>query len=458
MSGPTHDEREFDILAPPSAGTTTRVLKHGETFSVCDRYGDLIVRQMHEAGVYHHGTRFLSRFVMEFGGSRPSLLSSTVIESNDLLVVDLTNSAFADEEDIVAHGTIHLLRSRFVWKGVIYERLKISNYAGREVERELCFWFGADFADIFEVRGMRRKERGQILLPEVSPSEVVLSYEGLDRIVRRTSIRFQPTPSEIGPESARFRVRVPPHGSVEVEIDIVCELGRERQVSCTYEKALNDAESAAAEFTGASCLVTTSNEQFNSWINRSVADLMMLVSDTPHGPYPYAGVPWYSTVFGRDGLITALELLWVQPKIAKGVLAHLAATQARDRDPNRDAEPGKIIHERRDGEMAIMDEIPFGRYYGTIDATPLFVMLAGAYWERTGDLALIRDIWPNVELALEWIDKDGDVDGDGFVEYARKAERGLQNQGWKDSWDSVFHADGRLAEGPIALSEVQSYV
>jgi glycogen debranching enzyme len=184
----------------------------------------------------------------------------------------------------------------------------------------------------------------------------------------------------------------------------------------------------------------------------------MMTIGNPETSYPYAGVPWFSTVFGRDGIITAFEMLWVEPALAKGVLEFLASTQAIEVDPAREAQPGKILHELRQGEMANLNEIPFACYYGTVDATPLFVMLAGAYYERSGDLPLIEQIWPNVRAALDWIDHYGDIDHDGFVEYAAHGHKGLIQQGWKDSNDSIFHADGSLAQPPIALCEVQAYV
>ncbi len=216
-----------------------------------------------------------------------------------------------------------------------------------------------------------------------------------------------------------------------------------------YDTALRESNSALQRLKNHACEISSSNPAFNDWLHRASADLYMMITQTPEGPYPYAGIPWFSTPFGRDGLITALELLWMQPEVARGVLAYLAATQALDVMPERDAEPGKILHEARQGEMAALGEVPFGRYYGSVDATPLFVLLAGEYYQRTGDRTFINTIWPSLELALAWMDTYGDVDGDGFVEYARQAVQGLANQGWKDSQDAVFHADGTLAKARL---------
>jgi glycogen debranching enzyme len=206
------------------------------------------------------------------------------------------------------------------------------------------------------------------------------------------------------------------------------------------------------------CQVTSSNDRFNRWVRRSAADVDMMILGNAETGYPYAGVPWFSTVFGRDGIITAMEMLWVDPSVAKGVLQFLASTQATETDLSNEAQPGKILHEMRRGEMAKLGEVPFARYYGSVDATPLFVMLAGEYYDYTGDRAFIEDLWPHIDLALEWADKYGDEDGDGFVEYARHGDKGLVQQGWKDSNDSIFHADGSIAQAPIALCEVQAYV
>ncbi len=435
------------------------VLKQGDTFGVFDRYGDVHTLRTGSQGLYHEGTRFLSRFELTINGERPLLLSSTVKEDNVSLNVDLMNSDMTHEGEVaIARGAVHISRARFLWQGLCFERLRVHNYSLLSIPLRLSFSVDADFADLFEVRGKKRNRRGRRLETVTSKDGISLGYEGLDQVQRWVTVRCAPAPAAIHPDEIRCDMLLPAGESFQWDLTISCEVDRRVTSELSYDSALVEAERALHSAKADDCLIVTSNQQFNVWLNRSLADLHMMVSDTPDGPYPYAGVPWFSTPFGRDGLITAFELLWVNPTITRGVLAYLAATQAREVVPEQDAEIGKILHETRKGEMAALQEIPFGRYYGSIDSTPLFVMLAGAYYERTGDRAFMTHIWPNIELALQWIDEAGDLDHDGFVEYSRQAKGGLVHQGWKDSQDAVFHADGSPAEGPIALCEVQGYV
>jgi glycogen debranching enzyme len=457
-NGPKIDP--FYIVAPsPLADELTRVLKHGETFAVFDHYGDIKPVGLGEEGLYHEGTRFLSCLLLRLGQDRPLFLSSTIKEDNDLLAVDLTNpDMYLSDQLVIPRGTLHLARAKFLWNGVCYERLWIRNYGLAAIHTSLSLRFEADFTDIFEVRGTKRQRRGRFLEPTIEPTGLVFTYEGLDGVLRRTRLKFSPAPAAIEDSEARFDIPLQSKGEAMFLIRISCEVGDTVAQPISYEDAFAGVENSLHGAKARASEISTSNEQFNTWLKRSVTDLSMMTTETAQGPYPFAGVPWFSTVFGRDGIITALECLWLDPGLARGVLAYLAATQAKEVIPERDAEPGKILHETRGGEMAALGEIPFGRYYGSVDATPLFVLLAGAYYERTGDRPFVESIWPNIELALSWIDRYGDRDGDGFVEYNRQSPRGLVQQGWKDSHDSIFHADGSLVEGAIALCEVQGYV
>jgi glycogen debranching enzyme len=458
-------QENYYILATSSrTDDRTRVLKHGDTFAVFDRLGDLQPVGLGEQGLYHDGTRFLSRLEVRAGGRRPLLLSSTVKEDNDLLTVDLTNPDIPgrDGELILPRGQLHLFRTKFLWRGACYERIRVSNFGLTPVDDELVLQFEADFADIFEVRGAKRERRGRLLEPLVEPGTVQLGYRGLDEVVRRTRLAFEPAPAELSGSRARFELGLPPRESITILLAVQCESGDPASPGMPplrpYEEALSELQSELRQVQVRHCGIHSTNAQLNDWTARSMADLQMMITQTDQGPYPYAGVPWFSTPFGRDAIITALELLWLDSDVARGVLKYLAATQASEYIPERDAQPGKILHEARRGEMAALGEVPFGRYYGSVDSTPLFLMLAGATFRRTGDRELAEALWPNVVRALAWIDSDGDPDRDGFVEYARQSGQGLVQQGWKDSHDSVFHADGTLAEGPIALCEVQGYV
>ena len=452
--------QHFYIRASSSlADDRTRVLLNGDTFAVFDRGGDVHPVGFGQQGIFHKETRHLSRLETHFCGERPLLLSSTIREDNVLIGVDLTNPDLVmPNGQVLARGILHIYRTKFLTERIAYDQITLHNYGEVTIEGDLSFEFEADFADIFEVRGEKRARRGEMLPGIVERSSVSLEYQGLDQIRRITRVEC----SAPACHTHEGGITVPIHLEPQCETAFTMTIESRREEADTkpapYDDALQRMNHERSISPLAEVDISTSSEQFNHWIRRSHADLMMMLAHTPFGPYPYAGVPWFSTVFGRDGIITALELLWVAPSVARGVLSYLAATQATSFDAERDAEPGKILHEVRKGEMAELREVPFGRYYGTIDGTPLFIMLAAAFYERTADLEFLRALWPNILAALEWIDKYGDRDGDGFVEYARHTDHGLAQQGWKDSSDSVFHSDGRLAAGPIALCEVQSYV
>jgi glycogen debranching enzyme len=450
---------QFYILATSSlADDRTRVLKSGDTFAVLNRLGDVEAIGLGEQGLYHRGTRYLSRLVLRMGDKVPQLLRSTIQNDNAFLTLDMMNPDLYVESGLLPRGSVHLFRSKFLWQNTCYDRLRLANFFSTPIETTISLDFSADFADIFQVRGSRRERVGELLPPRVEDSCVVLSYQGLDGVLRSTRLLFDPAPAELSGHSVNFPVGLDPKQETSISVAVSCEEDRPRRTTIDFGAAMSEALASAEQIRSQFCHVTTSDSRFNSWLSRSEADVLMMISENPEGAYPYAGVPWFNTVFGRDGILTALECMWVAPWMARSVLKFLAETQATEVIPEQDAEPGKIIHEMRHGEMATLKEVPFGRYYGSVDATPLFVMLAGAYYERSGDLAFLTEIWPNVLAALDWINVYGDADHDGFIEYQAKAQKGLVQQGWKDSHDSVFHRDGSLAPAPIALCEVQAYV
>ncbi|MCA1561724.1 MAG: amylo-alpha-1,6-glucosidase [Acidobacteria bacterium] len=452
------DEQFAIITEAERSASPPRVLKHGDTFGVFDLRGDIVAMESGEQGLYHAGTRFLSRFELLLGRCRPLLLSSTISEDNTILAVDLTNpDVVRDNRVVVPRGALHVFRARLLWDGHCLERIRLSNHALHAIQFPIALRFDSDFADVFEVRGTRRTHRGRRHDDVLTRDGALLRYEGLDHVERRTRVRWTAAADRAETDALVFSVSLNSHETTEIEISITCETGSETPGDVRYDDALAGLKRNLAAREQRECRVVSSNESFNRWIRRSAADLRMMMTDTPSGPYPYAGIPWFSTPFGRDGILTAIEMLWAAPEVAHGVLAFLADTQATSVSDEQDAQPGKILHEMRGGEMAALGEIPFGRYYGSVDATPLFVMLAHAYFERTADRAFIDLLWPHIVAALDWMRTFGDPDGDGFIEYARRSDSGLLQQGWKDSYDSVFHADGALAEAPVALCEVQGY-
>jgi glycogen debranching enzyme len=454
------EDKYYILASSVLADQETVVLKEGDSFAVFNRHGDIHQLGIGSLGVYHNGMRFLSETELSINGHKPLLLSVHPREDNQMIVVDLTNPDLPmEDEEVILRGTIHISRTKFLWKGVYHEKITLQNFALEPVDVNIEITFDADFSDIFEARGTVRARKGRMNTPtQDNKQHTELSYTGLDGVTRKTIINFYPVPNSLNSSVAAYKLSLASKEKTDLELSFSFTEDKDPYQFVNFAEAQAEMNAHIKRIGDFCAEINTSNEQFNEWVNRSRSDLITMSTRTPYGLYPYAGIPWYSTAFGRDGIITAMECLWVEPELAKGVLMYLAATQAKDFNDFQDAEPGKIFHETRKGEMAELGEIPFKLYYGTIDATPLFISLAGAYLERTNDLATIKKIWPNIQMALYWIDHYGDIDGDGFVEYKTKSSKGLTNQGWKDSFDSIFYEEGELAKDPIALCEVQGYV
>lgn len=444
-------ETLFCIPATNLPARPHRTFQHNDTFAVFDSHGDIGAATCGHDGLFHGDTRYLSRLELLINGSQPLLLGSAIKDDNLNYYVDLTNpDIYASNAIILLKDTVHIGRTIYLFAGSVRERLVLTNHGADTVHFTLSVIFASDFADIFEVRGIRRARRGKVRSALLGAGGVALTYTGLDGKVRETTLTFEPAPSVLLDSVGTYSLHLAP-GARRTIFVAASSGGALPKSTQSFFKGLVGLHREQRARTRDIATVETSNRVVNEVLCRSMADLNMLVTQTPEGRYPYAGIPWYSTTFGRDGLITALQMLWADPGLAISVLRRLAVRQATAEDRLTDASPGKSLHEMRAGEMARLREIPFGIYYGSVDSTPLFIVLAGCYAARTGDSTSIRELWPAIERALAWIDGPSDPDGDGFVEYAHGAATGLANQGWKDSFDSGFHADGQLPEGPIAL-------
>jgi glycogen debranching enzyme len=451
-------ESPFYIPMTGPAARPRRSLKHDDTFIVLDSHGDIGASAGGPDGLFNADTRYLARLELSLDEVQPLLLGSNLRDDNSSLTVDLTNpDIYRNGRIVFQKDLLHIVRSIFLWRGIAYQRIGLQNHGEQTASFDLTLSFDNDFADLFEVRGEKRPRRGVGSSRLIGPSDVQLDYQGLDGRARHTSLHFDPRPTRLAVNTATYHFELAPQQSSSLFIAVSCDMPAAVKPVRFFHGLLAHRREMRRCNAGATC-IETSNNIFNEVLCQSMADLNMLMTDTPQGRYPYAGIPWYSTTFGRDGIITALQMLWIDPRVARGVLKRLAFYQAKAVDPLADAQPGKILHEMRGGEMAALREVPFAQYYGSVDSTPLFVLLAGLYVERTDDEETLVELWPAIEAGLRWIDGPGDPDQDGFVEYQRASEQGLANQGWKDSFDAIFHADGKLAEGFIALAEVQGYV
>ncbi len=452
LAGPALSEADEAVSADDLGQPLS--IKDGDTFLVADAWGDVLGGA---DGLFSNDTRVLSRFRLLIGEKRPSKLSFGLSRDNADFTFNGANLALPPVGGrATPRGVIHVERKRCLHGGRLFERLRLTNFGLDEVMVPIAFEFAADFRDMFEVRGMRRTARGVLAEPRLTGRGVVFGYRGLDGVERSGAMMFSEPPWRLTARRADFMFAVAPGK----RMDLYVEAGPGEQEPPERQRfvdAIGAARRVVRVVKDRGARVTAADGAFGAWLEQSRADVAVLSTALPTGLYPYAGIPWFSTPFGRDGIITAWQMLWLDPSLAKGVLTYLAGRQATSPSAFDDATPGKIMHETRSGEMAALKEIPFGLYYGGVDTTPLFVALAGAYLRRTSDLALVRRLWPALVAAVRWLDDYGDSNGDGLVDYARAAESGLSNQGWKDSIDSVFHDDGRFASGPIALVEVQGY-
>jgi len=464
------------------------VLKEGELVMVSDEIGDMPEGRRH-LGLYHHDTRYLSILNMTINGQKARLLASSS-EQNYVAIIQMANPTLELASGEVALARTISIRRDCAIKGALYEQVSFYNHNRFDVPLTLTITFGGDFLDIFEVRGLERKKRGTVGIPEVSTSKIILNYRGLDGIRRHTKVSFEVAPSHIETESeyvhrlparrtssflpesyevAPMSMSRPPCAKVTWELvlkprtpfDITFAVqaheGRRSSVVSSFNKSLGKVQKSYGEWQQECTVVETDNEFFNRLLERSVLDLRLLIEDTPEGLVPTAGIPWFACVFGRDSLITSLQTLMLNPQIAVGTLRFLAKHQGTKVDPWRDEEPGKIVHEIRKGELANLNEIPHSAYYGSVDATPLFVVLFAETMKWLDDDELFQEILPAARLALEWMEKYGDLDGDGYIEYLSRSSGGLRDHGWRDSHGSLTYPDGTPVESPVALVEVQGY-
>jgi glycogen debranching enzyme len=439
------------------AGGNPLVVKDDKVFACSRLDGDIGVATAE--GFYSDDTRYLSGLRMRIGGKSPLLLSCSA-DSAYQAFIDLTNPELGKDGSRVPQMTLNIRRVRLVHDQV-YEAIEIRNHSRQTIESELQIDLAADFADMFEVRGVStRLSRGQILSIKRSNGGLVFGYLGEDELLRQTFVDLDPTPEiDINGEKAflRWPFRLGPRNSLSVAISFEPSLNGERSPNRSVDDALKAAEQAAEVWRDSSTEIKGLHTSFNRVVEASVRDLRALTTEIDDRRMMTAGIPWFVAPFGRDALITCYETLLLNPELSRDTLRFLSARQATTDDPERDAEPGKILHELRTGELARAGYIPHTPYYGSVDSTPLFVALAAAYYRWTADLETLSELLPSIDAALSWMDNYGDRDGDGFLEYERRSSAGLSSQGWKDSEDAIMHADGSIARPPIALVEVQGY-
>src|SRR3954447_20751265 len=444
-------------------------LVDGKTFLSTTVSGDINPPGAPDVGFFHDDTRFLSQLDLRIGGQRTVVLSSST-EKTFASQIELTtgNITLRDSFDL-PENTIHIRREQLLSSGVFFDRLTFENFNLSPVEFVIEMKFDSDFVDVFQVRGVARSKHGQFYRPIVQKGAIRFVYHGLDGRWRTTDVRFSPEPHDIENETARWSIKLPPSRrfDIQVKIEPYVSPGSGPDFTTEPRKAndqLNFSDSLRlrrhnyARWESGVTKFSSSNEVFSNVLATATSDFHALLIPDGRESIIAAGIPWFATLFGRDSIIAAYQSLALQPQLAVDTLRILARYQGTESADWYDQQPGKILHEYRTGEMVRDHEMPFGPYYGSVDSTPLFLILLSETFNWTADEQLVQDLLPNAYRALEWIESYGDLDGDGFVEYQRRSPKGLVNQGWKDSWDAIMHRDGEVAKSPIALCEVQGYV
>ncbi len=431
------------------------IVLDGSTFFVSRASGDVEPGDTAD-GFFREDMRHLCRWQLLVEGEPIRVLTSRTVDYYSAAIFGTLGSARVGQ-----NPPISIRRDRFIAGGV-HEDLTIENHSEQEQSLSVEVRFAADFADLFEIKA-RVPKRGH-LSTELGRDRVTLRYRR-DGFERGTVITFGEAwlPSA---EAGRFELRLPPRGRWQTCIEVATIIdGKEQGLphgDCQFRqpKPQPDLPVSFAQWMNDAPMLETDSDALQHTYRQSLADLAALrfrpLSNLSWS-LPAAGLPWFMALFGRDSIIAAYQALPCQPHLARTTLEALAALQARDFDDYRDAEPGKILHELRRGELTALGEVPHSPYYGAHDATPLFLILLDEYERWTGDLDFVRGSKPAALAALDWIERHGDSDGDGYLEYQTRSSKGLKNQGWKDSWNSVLFANGRLAEPPIALCEIQGY-
>jgi glycogen debranching enzyme len=447
-----------EVLVLPMIGDVERLVRaRGSLFVVTTPQGDVAPAGARELGLFFRDTRFLSHYELEIANGRPVRLnadtSNAAYNQVDLMVSDVDHEEFLDDPQNFLH-----VRRRQMLDGGFVEEIVFTNFLMRVYHLEFSIRFAADYADIFEVRGAQRPRRGTKRPARIEGSSVVLGYAGLCGTAYETAISFGGAPVELSEDRATFDLRLAPDKTTTLEVrvtPIVDGVARSRAGS-PFNRRVDALSNEAEAFRASSTRYECDDAMLQGTLDQTIADLQALRVEFEHHSIVGAGIPWFCAPFGRDALITAYEALTLNPDFATDALKTLAAYQGKRFDPVTEEEPGKIFHELRFGEMARCGEMPHSPYYGSIDSTPLFVVVAEAAYRFTGDIALLRELRPAIDSAIGWIDVRSD-NGTKPVRYERTSARGLANQGWKDSRAGVSFPDGRRAEPPIALVEVQGY-